>query len=478
VYKPTSSISEKYELGEQIGQAGQFGYALVAKDLVTNEKRAVKVVSKCRFKRTADRRAHFESLRAEIAVLQGMHHHNIIKFYEVFEDRQNIKIVMELAAGGELFDRIQEKGNYSEKEASDILRQMFKGVKYLHEHKVAHCDLKPDNFVFKEKDSDVIKIIDFGMAKFVKKRHHFHTLCGTPYYVAPEVINEEYAESCDIWSMGVVMFVMLFGYPPFYADQEEFGRGTDLEIFRQIQKGFNNVTKPGYGAHFPADSPCSDSVKDLIHKCLNLDPVARITAAEALKHPWLTGEKASSHPIAENVLANMCKFNGTCKFKDAVLDLMVNTLEQCEIKALRETFEEVDSNGDGEITAAELKEALATEHLSVDTKSLESLLAMADVDGDGVLSWEELLHVAVQKRLVAKEERLFQLFTRLDLNHDGVIDASELKVVLGDHSDEHARELIEEVDTNGDGTIDYREFLHLWYDKKFVPMTKRSSSSK
>lgn len=268
----TDKIENHYTLGRRLGESGQFGYAVLATNKKTGENRAVKVISKSRFSRSADRSYHFQQLRAEIEVMKKMEHPNLIRMYEVFESETTLFIVMELCTGGELFDRIKARGSYSEKDAALVLRQMFSGIQYMHSKGIAHCDLKPDNFLFlSTSDAAPLKIIDFGMSKFVQRRQYFQVICGTPYYVAPEVIEGKYSEHCDLWSLGVVTFVMLFGYPPFYADTEQHGDRTDDVIFQLVCKGFQNVTKDGYGAHFPKAIPISDSAKDFISKLLTLD---------------------------------------------------------------------------------------------------------------------------------------------------------------------------------------------------------------
>jgi len=299
----TDKIEKYYTLGRRLGEPGQFGYARVATHIKTKDERAVKIVSKARFTRSSDRQFHYEQLRGEIAVMQKMDQGNIIKLFEVFETESELAIVMELCTGGELFDRIKTAGNYSEKDASGVLRQIFRGIAYMHSSRIAHCDLKPDNFLFLNKNKDSpLKIIDFGMSKFVKRREYFQVICGTPYYVAPEVIDGKYSEHCDLWSLGVVMFVMLFGYPPFYAEQDD-------AIFALVKKGFSHDTKDGFGAHFPKSIPVSDSAKDLMFKLLNLDTARRITAAEALEHPWLVGTTASATPLVATVINNLATFS-------------------------------------------------------------------------------------------------------------------------------------------------------------------------
>lgn len=466
VLKQTEPIQNYYTLGARLGQPGQFGQALLATHKVTGAVRAVKVISKARFTRHSDVKYHFEQLRSEIEVMRLMNHPNIIKLYEVYESASDLYLVMECASGGELFDRIKDQGAYSEKDASNVLRQMCEGIKYMHENKIAHCDLKPDNFLFADKSpTAALKIIDFGMSKFVQRRKYFKVICGTPYYCAPEVIQGKYSEHCDIWSLGVVMFVMLFGYPPFYADQEKYGSETDERIFKLIQSGFQPVTKAGYGPHFPASIPASDSAKDLIVKLLSSDIAKRLTAAEALEHPWLTGKTASDKPVLSNVLSNLKNFQANCKFKAAVLNMMSTSMSEDEISVLKKTFRDIDENGDGTITLSELKKALTKSGSSVEevrnTAELESIMKIADLNGDGVLSYDELLVTCVQKKMQAKEERIWEAFCKLDLDGDGKVSVEELTKVLT-HNSQDAKALIAEVDVDGDGNVSYEEFIAMW----------------
>lgn len=460
----TAKITDTYRIGQKIGTPGQFGYAVKATHIPSHETRAIKVVSKARFRQVEERTFHFAQLRAEIEIMKRMNHKNIIKFHEVFENESDLYIVMELCTGGELFDRIKAAGHYSEAGAAAILRQMVEAIAYMHSQKIAHCDLKPDNFLFLNDRADApIKIIDFGMAKFVKRHKYFKSLCGTPYYVAPEVILGQYNHHADMWSLGVVMFVMLFGFPPFYAEQD--GAESDEAIFQQVLKGFTPVTKPGYDAHFPESIPCSESAKDLIAKLLTLDVAQRLTAEEALQHPWLKGETASDHPINDQVLKNLKTMDSRAQLKQAVLHLMSDSLTDNEIGELRKTFESIDENGDGIITVDELFKAM--KNLGQDAKMEEvvQMIAHADANKDGNLSYEELLHVTVQRKLLAKEERLWQTFCRLDIDGDGRITREEISKVLGEN-DEEALQLIKEADANGDGIIDWMEFLQIWSDKQ------------
>jgi len=253
---------------------------------------------------------------------------------------------------------------------------------------------------------------------------------------------------------------MLFGYPPFYADQEKFGALTDDKILSLVRKGFEPVTKAGYGPHFPSAIPASDSAKDLIKNLLTLDIAKRLTAEEALEHPWLTGSTASDKPILPKVIENLRLFDSNLKLKNAVLTMMADSLTESELEVLTETFKKIDENGDGVITGAEMKKALEQKDMKISKEELDKLIKMADINGDGVLSYDELKLTCVQRKLVAKEERIWAAFCKLDLDGDGKISIKEIEKVLG--KGVLAKELVDEVDKNGDGEVDYDEFISMW----------------
>jgi len=376
-------------------------------------------------------------------------------------------IVMELCRGGELFDRIKLKGTLTEKEAAKLLRQIFQAIEYMHSKKCAHCDLKPDNFLFLTSDIDSpLKVIDFGMSKFVERRKYFDTLCGTPYYIAPEVIKGKYTIHCDLWSLGVITFIMLFGYPPFYANPNQFGAMTNEKIFSLICKGFYPITKRGYGPFFNADMPVSDSAKDFIVKLLTLDTAKRLTATEALEHPWLKGSTAPETPLVADVVQNLKKFDGGSKFKQAVCRIMVSTLEDHELAKLQSTFKALDKDGDGFITVGELASALqAASKQPADEKIVAQLMSKADLNSDGALSYQELVLTAVQRKLLAKEERMFQAFCKVDKDGNGLISKEELEEALGEDR-EMVGAILAKLDVDGDGMVDYDEFLQYWEDSE------------
>ncbi|KDR20580.1 Calcium/calmodulin-dependent protein kinase type 1D, partial [Zootermopsis nevadensis] len=221
-------------------------------------------------------------------------HPNIVQLLETFEDKHKVYLIMELVTGGELFDRIVEKGSYTEKDASDLIRQVLEAVDYMHEQGVVHRDLKPENLLYYSPDEDSkIMISDFGLSK-MEDSGIMATACGTPGYVAPEVLAQKpYGKAVDVWSIGVISYILLCGYPPFYDEN-------DANLFAQILKG-----------EFEFDSPywddISDSAKDFIRQLMCVDVEKRYTCRQALAHPWISGNAASNKNIHGTVSEQLKK---------------------------------------------------------------------------------------------------------------------------------------------------------------------------
>lgn len=455
----TDPIEKHYTLGKRLGEPGAYGYAQLATSIATGKQYAAKVISKRGMSENS-----LDSIRSEIGHLKTLNHPGILKGFDAFETVSTLYIITEFCGGGELFDRISARKRFTEKDAQLVLHQLMEALDYLHKRNIAHCDLKPDNFLFlgREEESP-IKIIDFGMSKYFKRGEKSDLTQGTLFYMAPEVIRGKYTWHCDIWSMGVVMFVMLFGYPPFH--------GRDSTITDKIQKGFNPKVKEGFGPWFPVKYQVSESARDLLSQMLNMSPTDRLSASEVLQHPWMTGKDAKDYPL-EGIVDRISNLSRNTKLKTALLkSLGGSKFSESELEVLQKIFEAVDADGDGVITQAELKEAVEKNGSNVDTQMAAQLITLADADGDGQLSYDELLMAAVHRKLVAKEDRLWETFCSLDKNMDGKLSIEEISQGLSDGDADIAKQMISEVDQDGDGLVDYQEFLAMWSTSEEVKRT-------
>ncbi|KAK0173975.1 hypothetical protein PV328_007103 [Microctonus aethiopoides] len=296
--KSSPSVDDKYILKELLGTGAFSEVRLAESKEKPGQMYAVKIIDKKALKGKED------SLENEIRVLRRLTHPNIVQLLETFEDKHKVYLIMELVTGGELFDRIVEKGSYTEKDASGLIRQVLEAVDYMHEQGVVHRDLKPENLLYYSADEDSkIMISDFGLSK-MEDSGIMATACGTPGYVAPEVLAQRpYGKAVDVWSIGVISYILLCGYPPFYDEN-------DANLFAQILKG-----------EFEFDSPywddISDSAKDFIHKlmCVNVDE--RYTCKQALAHPWISGNAASNKNIHGTVSEQLKKNFAKSRWKQA-----------------------------------------------------------------------------------------------------------------------------------------------------------------
>ncbi|XP_016656502.2 calcium/calmodulin-dependent protein kinase type 1 isoform X2 [Acyrthosiphon pisum] len=284
----SQSIEDKYDVKDLLGTGAFSEVRLAVSKERPNEMYAVKIIDKKALKGKED------SLDNEIKVLRRLTHPNIVQLLETFEDKSKVYLIMELVTGGELFDRIVQKGSYTEKDAAHLIRQVLGAVDYMHEQGVVHRDLKPENLLYYSTDDDSkIMISDFGLSK-IEDSGVMATACGTPGYVAPEVLAQKpYGKAVDVWSIGVISYILLCGYPPFYDEN-------DANLFAQILKG-----------EFEFDSPywddISDSAKNFIRQLMCVDADKRYTCREALAHPWISGNAASSKNIHGTVSAQLKK---------------------------------------------------------------------------------------------------------------------------------------------------------------------------
>lgn len=300
--KPGSSdqIKDKYLIKKKTLGKGSFGRVFLA---INSENKDVKMAIKTICKKELDDKM-IAKIKTEVKVVQKLDHPNIVKYLETFENEKYLYLVMEHCEGGELFERLKDYDNgiMAEKECANIMRQLFLAINHCHSKGVIHRDLKMENIMYKKREiseNPEIKLIDFGLSKETSKhRLQMKTTCGSPYYVAPEILSQSgYGKECDIWSLGVIMYMLLSGGIPF--------NGTSvLEIFESIQQNEVRFEAPQW-------DNVSDEAKDFIRKCLNKNKNKRITAAKALKSKWFKKYfKESSEQPSEEVVESIINYNG------------------------------------------------------------------------------------------------------------------------------------------------------------------------
>eukprot|EP01091_Cochliopodium_minus_P019875 TRINITY_DN8497_c0_g1_i1.p1 TRINITY_DN8497_c0_g1~~TRINITY_DN8497_c0_g1_i1.p1 ORF type:complete len:316 (-),score=79.65 TRINITY_DN8497_c0_g1_i1:59-1006(-) len=274
-----NSIFDVYILKEEIGR-GAFSICSLGIHKETGKKVAIKTIEK---KNVGDE--YKKNLETEMTILKKVNHPNIIKLEEMFETQDNLYLVMELITGGELFDRIVEKGCYSETEAATVVHKILDAIKYLHEQGICHRDLKPENLLLSSHNDDIsVKIADFGLSKIISKKVMMQTACGTPGYVAPEVLNATgYGPEVDLWSIGVITYILLCGFPPFFGE-------TIPELFEQILKGHYEYPDEYW-------SEISEEAKDFVDHLLVVDFKERYNCDQSLSHPWLKKSQVKTNKL-------------------------------------------------------------------------------------------------------------------------------------------------------------------------------------
>ncbi|KAG5282668.1 hypothetical protein AALO_G00058540 [Alosa alosa] len=293
--KSTENIQEVFDFMEVLG-SGAFSEVYMVKEKKTGKLFAMKCVKK-KNKRDLN-------LENEIAVLRKIQHENVVCLEDFYESRSHYYLVMQLVSGGELFDRILDRGMYSEKDASHVIKQVLEAVSYLHNNGIVHRDLKPENLLYYSADENSkIMISDFGLSK-MEDNGIMSTACGTPGYVAPEVLAQKpYSKAVDCWSIGVITYILLCGYPPFYEE-------TETRLFSKIMKGQYEFDSPFW-------DDISDSAKDFIRNMMQKNPKMRYTTDQALRHPWIIGKTARCQDIYHSVSEQMQRNFVKTKWKQA-----------------------------------------------------------------------------------------------------------------------------------------------------------------
>uniref|UniRef100_A0A7N0TQU5 non-specific serine/threonine protein kinase n=1 Tax=Kalanchoe fedtschenkoi TaxID=63787 RepID=A0A7N0TQU5_KALFE len=443
--RPMEDVRSIYVFGRELGR-GQFGVTYLVTHKDTKQQFACKSIATRKLVNKDD----IEDVRREVQIMHHLTgHRNIVELKGAYEDRHSVNLVMELCAGGELFDRIIAKGHYSERAAADLCRQIVTVVHNCHAMGVMHRDLKPENFLFLSKHEDSpLKATDFGLSVFFKPGDVFKDLVGSAYYVAPEVLRRSYGAEADIWSAGVILYILLSGVPPFWGENEQ-------AIFDAVLRGHMDFSSDPWPS-------ISSSAKELVKKMLRADPKERLNAVEVLNHPWVREDgDASDKPIDIAVLSRMKQFRAMNKLKKVALKVIAENLSEEEIMGLKEMFKSMDTDNSGTITYEELKAGLPKLGTRLSESEVRQLMEAADVDGNGTIDYIEFITATMHMNRMEREDHLYTAFEYFDKDKSGYITMEELEHALKKYNmgdEKTIKEIIAEVDTDHDGRINYEEF--------------------
>nr|CAN67710.1 hypothetical protein VITISV_040687 [Vitis vinifera] len=430
----TGNFKQFFILGRKLGQ-GQFGTTFLCVQKATRKEYACKSIAKRKLLTDED----VEDVRREIQIMHHLAGHpNVISIEGAYEDAVAVHVVMELCKGGELFDRIIQHGHYTERKAAELTRTIVGVVEACHSLGVMHRDLKPENFLLvNEEEDSLLKTIDFGLSVFFKPGEKFTDVVGSPYYVAPEVLRKRYGPEADVWSAGVILYILLSGVPPFWAETEQ-------GIFEQVLHGDLDFSSDPWPS-------ISESAKDLVRRMLVRDPRRRLTAHEVLCHPWVQVDGvAPDKPLDSAVLSRLKQFSAMNKLKKMALIVIAENLSEEEIAGLKEMFKMIDTDNSGQITFEELKAGLKRVGANLKESEIYDLMHAADVDNNGTIDYGEFIAATLHLNKVEREDHLFAAFSYFD--KDGTCEEFGLE-------DVRLEEMIREVDQDNDGRIDYNEFV-------------------
>jgi calcium-dependent protein kinase len=394
-------------------------------------------------------------LMKEVEILSCLDHPNIIKFYETYQDQYYFHLVMELCTGKEVFDQILEEGYITEQRVAQIIYKVTSAICYCHFIGITHRDIKPENILFESSENDgEIKLIDFGLSRKYNKNEKMHTILGTPYYVAPEVLRGEYDQKCDVWSIGAICYIMLCGSPPFMGNNNN-------EIFQMILNGDLKFDENKW-------KNISSEAVDFINQCLNKNPEKRFSAQMALKHNWFKDVKEEVHSsvkLCKDILNNLKNYSVKWKLKKLVMKLfLVNFLTTNEMKKLRQSFQAIDFNNEGVITNKQFE--IATQNAGVKLTEEELKLIFKNSDENGKINYSEFLIGSLNEKSFLDKDKLSLAFKYFDVDENSYIDCNDLKNVLlrsGKEimNTEELENIIQEVSQNK-GKINFTEFLKMF----------------
>ena len=452
--------TKKYKVISRLGD-GSYGTVYLAMNLFTRTNVAMKKINKVK-----ENEIDEMEIKNEIDILKKLDHPNIVKILEFYSTEKAYYIITDYCSCGELYNQI--KHQYTENQLAVLFYQLFSGLCYLHANNIVHRDLKLENILISEIERDKetnknlfwIKIIDFGTAKIFEKNKSEKAVVGSSYYIAPEVLQKHYNEKCDTWSAGVILYMLIVGRAPFDGKDDD-------EIIENISKGeFNSKHRKLVSA--------SNEVQDLVKKLLEVDPVRRLSAAQALKHPWFTKFKAKSlynnieKEKIEMYLNRLMTYTINSKFQQMVLAFIVHNISYSEdTKNILKIFRMFNEKDDGKLTKGELTKGLCQYVDENKVKNeIDGIFLMLDGANHGYIEYEEFLRACLDKNTILDDEHILYAFNFFDKDNKGRISVDKIKknFVGSNVKQEVFNNIFKEVDINEDGEIDFVEFKQMMLD--------------
>jgi calcium-dependent protein kinase len=440
-HRTPKKLEDDYVLETKVLGSGYNGSVHLAKDKRTNVKYAVKG-----FKLHGVNREKKEELETECEIFLSMDHPHVARLTDVYESEDVLSLVMECMEGGELFHRVTEKRRFSEKDAAEAAHQMLLAVNYIHTHNIVHRDIKLENFLYETKEGSHLKLIDFGFSKIWEPNTKMALSCGTLAYVAPEVLDKSYTNKCDLWSLGVVIFILLVGYMPF--------AGSESHQVQMIKAGKCTFRKESW-------AKVSKEASEFVSKLLEKNPTKRLSAEQALQEDWIKRRTHIPDPeqVDQDTMKALTDFAQASLFRRACMSVMAWSLTAEDRAQVRQAFLELDTSNTGVITAGQFKKVMQ-ERFHIEDDKIKAAFDALDTTHSEEIHYSDFLAAMVSSRIQVHDEVLAQTFRRFDTDNTGYITTVNLKEILGESFEgEDTDKLIAEAHVGHDGKISYQEFI-------------------
>eukprot|EP01054_Gregarina_sp_Poly1_P009394 Gregarina_sp_Poly_1__9393@NODE_587_length_7368_cov_122_746473_g453_i0_p2_GENE_NODE_587_length_7368_cov_122_746473_g453_i0NODE_587_length_7368_cov_122_746473_g453_i0_p2_ORF_typecomplete_len679_score123_54Pkinase/PF00069_25/5e65Pkinase_Tyr/PF07714_17/1_1e38EFhand_7/PF13499_6/0_0011EFhand_7/PF13499_6/3_4e10EFhand_7/PF13499_6/1_2e14EFhand_8/PF13833_6/0_0048EFhand_8/PF13833_6/6_1e05EFhand_8/PF13833_6/0_012EFhand_8/PF13833_6/1e08EFhand_6/PF13405_6/0_0011EFhand_6/PF13405_6/4_5e06EFhand_6/PF13405_6/2_2e len=501
LHQGSCEVFKDYTFGSEAGQ-GAFGKVQVVTHKASGSRRACKSV-------VVARPRQWELIHQEIDIMKQLNHPNILRLYEIYHDGYTVYLIVELCEGGQLFDRIVEhyerlRRPITERQVGVWMTEILSAVAYCHEKDILHRDIKPENILFVDKSEDSpLKLIDFGLSSTgarIRENQHEEVekksgmtgvlakmmpkiggkalvstnvkklkmqRAGTPHYMAPEMIKGNYDERCDLFSVGVIMHQLLTGVHPYYIPGMDDEKSVELKILETVP----SMTGPEWTYVSPA-------AKDLCRSLLRRNPLKRLTAREALSHPWFDQVRTTTSGLAHSLVSasvfeGLRSWQNQNKLKQAVVQLIARELSEKEICDLRRKFKALDKKKDGMISLDEVREAMRESGHHMVESDLQAMFANMG-GAQGRIGWNEFLSALLCKRMMFQEKQLREIFKKFDVNNEGRVSVATLQKALkgtrkyGTLAADEVEDIFAEIDKNKDGFLDFYEFVELMTPEQFM----------
>jgi len=440
-HRAPKKLEDDYVMDSKVLGSGYNGSVHLAKDKATSGRFAVKG-----FKLHGVSNEKKEELETECEIFLSMDHPHVARLTDVYESEDQLSLVMECMEGGELFHRVTKTHHFTEKDAAEAAYQMLLAVNYIHSQGICHRDIKLENFLYEKKETNHLKLIDFGFSKIWEPNTKMQLSCGTLAYVAPEVLDRSYSNKCDIWSLGVVIFILLVGYMPF--------SGSESHQMEMIRTGKCTFRKESW-------QRVSKEASEFVGKLLIVDVAKRLSADEALKETWIAKREQMETPdkLDMETINSLASFAQASVFRRACMSVMAWSLTADDRAQVRNAFLELDTSNTGVVTLGEFKKVMQDRFHVEDAAVMQAFQAL-DVTHTEEIHYSDFLAAMVASRIQVHDDVLAQTFRRFDTDNSGSITVSNLKEVLGESFDGvEIEKLMAEADITHDGKISYQEFI-------------------